>query len=65
MDITLTEEEFLDIYATFRVHYEEGLGVDTDDAETIRNLMILENRAWDTVQAVHKRHYSDSHCSNC
>ena len=22
MDITMTEEEFLDIYATFRVHYE-------------------------------------------
>jgi hypothetical protein len=64
MDIILTEEEFLDIYATFRVHYEEGLGVDTDDAETIRNLMILENRAWDVVQAVRKRHYSESHCSN-
>ena len=65
MDITMTEEEFLDIYATFRVHYEEGLSVDTDDGETIRNLMILENRAWDTVKAVHERHYSDSHSSNC
>jgi hypothetical protein len=61
MEIILTEEEFLDIYATFQVHYEGGLSVDTDDADTIRKLMILENRAWDAVRAVHERHYSDSH----
>ena len=61
MEIILTEEEFLDIYATFQVYYEGGLSVDTDDADTIRKLMILENRAWDAVRAVHERHYSDSH----